>query len=135
MLIALDPGKTIGYAVEVTPGLFRSGQCPADEIWNLLDIANKDRPIETIILESFGESKQRKIIDLRPAEVIGVIKEWARQHGTPVVPQTPSEGKHFFTDVRLKENGVFREPKTTWRHANDAMRHLQYYLKFKKGEE
>lgn len=134
MLIAIDPGgKYVGWAFHYHLAIFYSEQSSPDEVWQKLEAAAASDRIEAIIYESYGRSG--KNIDLRPVETIGVIKEWARQNKVPVVPQTPSEGKHFFTDSRLQEYGVLREPKTEWHHANDAMRHLQYYLKFKHGKE
>ncbi len=43
--------------------------------------------------------------------------------------QSASQGKSIWNDDRLKKVGLFRTPKTTWRHANDATRHYLMFLR------
>jgi hypothetical protein len=141
-LLALDPGATTGWALfqKGSPGeRYTSGQVEQDKVWTLLNTAMfggrdlHDNIIDlTIICESF-QHRQLPKVDYSPVEVIGVVKEWARQNNVEIVWQTPAQGKAFFTDNRLAALDLLKKPKTTWRHANDAMRHILWYLGFGKG--
>src|SRR5574337_1272241 len=129
LIIAIDPGKTMGWAQD--DGVFiTSWQSEDIEAWETLDQIRSNRNVEVIVLERPNSGFERT--DHVVIENCGVIKEWARQHSIPVVLQTPSQGKHFYSDSKLEKLGRFRTPKTPWRHANDAMRHLLYYENFGK---
>jgi len=146
-LLSLDPGATTGWCLFVkgAPGeRYHTGQVSQDKIWSLLVSSrlaqivgggqhdhNYD-PDLTIICESF-QHRQLPKVDLTPVEVIGVVKEWARQNNVEIVWQTAAQGKAFWDDNRLANLDLLRRPKTTWRHANDAMRHMLWYLGFGKG--
>jgi hypothetical protein len=145
-LLALDPGATTGWALFIKGApteRYRSGQVEQDKVWRLLETAkiatteadelDEDGYADLkIICESF-QHRQLPKVDLSPVEVIGVVKEWARQNDVEIVWQTSAQGKAFFNNDRLDALGVLRKPKTTWRHANDATRHLLWYLGFGKG--
>ena len=137
-LLALDPGATTGWAIFTKGAVgerYTSGQVAQDKVWDLLQTARwgQNGPIDlTIICESF-QHRQLPKVDLSPVEVIGVVKEWARQNKVEIVWQTPAQGKAFWDDNRLAKLDLLRKPKTNWRHANDAMRHILWYLGFGKG--
>ena len=145
-LLALDPGATTGWALFVKGApteRYRSGQVGTDKVWRLLETAkmatneagelDEDGYVDlTIICESF-QHRQLPKVDLTPVEVIGVVKEWARQNNIEIVWQTAAQGKAFFDNKRLEALGVLKRPATHWRHANDAMRHMMWYLGFGKG--
>lgn len=122
MILALDPGATTGWARGIDYAADGWGQVPDDNIWTLLENFYPS----LIVIEDFVY-RGRLNIDFTPVEVIGVVKEWARQHRTELVWQTPSQVKHFFTNDRLKEREVYQPGMP---HAMDAMRHLCYYLEF-----
>ncbi len=132
MLLALDPGKTTGWAsYSPEDAAYLRGEVQPDEIWKLLEDthATINETITKLIVERFVHRSKFKV-DLTPVEVIGVVKEWARQTETMIIWQQPSQAKHFFTNDRLKERGVYLAGKP---HANDALRHLLYYQDFGKG--
>jgi hypothetical protein len=129
-IVAIDPGKTTGMTL-VT---FRSGetifesscQVKQDKVWISLDNYKAD----VIVLEKFiGYPKVK--MDFTPVEVMGIVREWCRQHDIDLVEQTPSQAKHYYTDVRLKERELYIKGMP---HANDAMRHALYYLEVTRKE-
>ena len=143
-LLALDPGATTGWAtfIKGVPGeRYHSGQVSQDKVWDLLESAkfmtgaDEDMGVPfdlKIICESF-QHRQLPKVDLSPVEVIGVVKEWARQNNVEIIWQTAAQGKAFWDNNRLATLDLLRKPQTTWRHANDAMRHILWYLGFGKG--
>lgn len=129
MILALDPGGTTGHASyfpEEDPA-FVVGQVQPDQLWEFLQLSLQFK-MKLIICESFNY-RPKAWADLTPVECIGVIKEFARHTEIPTIFQTPEQGKHFFTDDRLKERKLYRKKMP---HANDALRHLLYFLEFDK---
>lgn len=132
-LLAFDPGRTVGWATFQKPREYRSGQFPEDRTRVWLDayhLLPGMTPIDLLIVERFTYRSNLPKADLTPVEVIGVIKEWSRQNHVDIVWQTPAQGKFYFTDDRLKEMELYRVGQP---HANDATRHLLYYLGFGGG--
>lgn len=125
-IIALDPGKVTGWA-SWTKSFWAVGQVEPDGVWPTL--LEDFRDIETLIVERFIH-RPKFHVDLTPVEIIGIIKQFSWQYGIPIVWQTPSQAKHYFTNEKLKEMGLYTPGKT---HGNDAMRHIQYYLEFGEG--
>ncbi len=130
-VLALDPGVTTGYVLvedeDLSPfnGTFH-GQLLPGFIWDLLMNVQPD----VIVCERFLHVQRTKV-DYTPVEVIGVVKEWCRQHPkTKLNFQTPAE-RMFFTDDRLREYGMYFKGK---RHANDAARHYLYWRHFGLGK-
>jgi hypothetical protein len=134
-ILALDPGKTVGWARFEKPNNrdgYKSGEVSSDRLWVLLESIKLKAPLKELVLivEQFTLRRLPKI-DLSAVEAIGVIKEWCRQNNyTQVRWQTPAQAKHFWTDSRLKKFKVYRPGKP---HAMDAMRHLMYFMHFKMG--
>lgn len=125
MIVSLDPGKTTGYAYQNTVGAFGFGELQQDSIWDTLTTLEPD----LLIVESFQFRQARSKVNLVPNEIIGVVKEWARQNNVDIIWQTPSQAKHFFDDARLREGNLWAVGLP---HARDATRHLLYYLQFGK---
>jgi hypothetical protein len=84
-----------------------------------------------IVYESFLYQRRDKV-DLRPVEAIGVIKLYHEIYRTPIISQTPSQGKAFWTDDRLKKLDLWEAGQP---HAMDALRHLLYYQAFKLNDK
>jgi hypothetical protein len=116
-------------------------------LWHLLE---QWTTVNTIIVcESFEfrrneKDRSRDNIVLDSREYIGVVNLYEQYyHETTsnqpgvfeVVYQTAALGKGFWTDKKLAAVGKFAAPKTTWPHANDAMRHLLHYMVFKMNRQ
>lgn len=126
-LLAIDPGLTCGYAIfDTDPDPddppYEAAQCMDHQVYWLLNAHEPD----VVICERFS-LRQAKPTDLTPVEVIGVVKDWCYRTETELVMQTASQAKHFWTNGRLKTQGIYLRGKG---HANDAMRHLLYYILF-----
>lgn len=129
-VIAFDPGQTTGYAAfDNDNDMIWMGEIERDQVWDFLQ--QVEQTTHVMVLERF-QSRPKPYADANPVEVIGVIKEFARQHGLPLVWQTPEQGKHFFSNDRLKERDVWLPGAP---HAQDAARHLLYFLSFNKERE
>lgn len=126
-LVALDPGGITGAALHTRDGFQTFAQVAPEQVWIMLD---NWKP-EVVVMESFL-FRQRTKVDLTPVEVIGRVKEWCRQHDIDLVMQTPAQAKHFWTDEKLKERGVYNKGLP---HANDAARHALYFLEFGAGKK
>lgn len=124
-ILALDPGLTTGYCGNINGGVVH-GQVPPQEIWRTLHTLAPNQ----LIVEAFVWQPRHKV-DLTPVEVIGRIREWSEQADVPIVQEfTLSIVNHYFPDARLKKMDVYFPGE---RHANDAARHLLYYMRFGKG--
>lgn len=136
IIISLDPGQTTGYVIKRDTDKFEYGQCQPDAIWDLLtDVTHSDIPL-IIIYERFDYRRHKTHADLTPVEVIGVIKEFARQTliwkpSLLVYDQFPSQAKSFWTDDRLKEFSMYYSGQE---HARDAARHYLYWSYFGEGK-
>lgn len=82
-----------------------------------------------LVVERFDYRQGQAKAVLTGVEVIGIIKEWCRQKGRggPTMQQG-AQAKHYFTDPRLREAGLWK-PGKRYTHAMDALRHLLYYRK------
>jgi hypothetical protein len=143
-VIALDPGGTTGVAIfqrtehadldngtwerfELKPGHHRT-------LWELLTGGG---PWTTVIWERF--MYQRRELDkgvslsLASVEYIGICKLYEDFHEEDVtfVEQTPAQAKNLWTDNKLKTLGLYMASAP---HANDATRHLLYWLTVNRGE-
>lgn len=116
-------------------------------LWSLLEAWTVTNTI--IVCESFeyrrnAKDRSRDNIVLDSKEYIGVAKLYKemfdhtaadRPGELQLVFQTAAIGKGFWTDEKLQAVRKFSTPKTKWPHANDAMRHLLYYMVFKMGRK
>jgi hypothetical protein len=147
-ILALDPGGTTGWSVfeidldrhgvaaweepPVPAAHFSNfGQLsnPSDKeghhqlLWRLL---SKFQP-NVIICERFDNSGNEfaKIIS---AQYIGVVTLWAELHdGTLLVMQGADQAKSW-AKGKLALLGILLHPVDRWKHANDANKHLLYFL-------
>ena len=134
MLVALDPGKTVGVAIcaydlKKRTARWDHAQVRDNEVWSILELYS-EKGLQRVIAESFT-FRAKTAVNLVGAEVQGIIKEFCRQFRIPYEPQNPSEGKHYFTNKRLIDLDLYIPNKP---HANDATRHLLYYLNFGGGK-
>lgn len=124
--ISLDPGKTTGVCVHD----LRTAELEAWEIGpephhlKLHDLLNGYGP-ELVICERFDYRRLDKV-NLEPVEYIGVTKLWCQQTHTRYHAQMQlGHDRGLWTDSKLKELDLHQPGKP---HANDAMRHMLYYL-------
>lgn len=147
-ILALDPGGTTGWSVfEID--LNRHGAAEWEEppepaahfsnfgqiknpptqdghhelLWKLL---SKFQP-DVIVCERFDNSGNEfaKIIS---SEYIGVVKVWAAMHaGCRLVMQGADQAKDW-SKGKLSLLGILLHPVDKWKHANDANKHLLYFL-------
>jgi len=153
-IIALDPGGTTGWAMwqdtTIMAGAdlgwpwnhFTCGQIGPeehhDDLYILLE-TQQTHPF-TVVCETFEfrqSDNHREGTNLMSREYIGVAKLFVRQRSfvkdgvaqVRYVPQSPSQGKGFVSDEKLKVMGLWVPGQ---KHARDALRHLVYYLVNKK---
>lgn len=132
-LLALDPGVTTGYCngliedglMVVVTGQHRWSQRDLYESIKLLDP-------EVIVYESFEFRRgSRDNLELYSRELIGVTELYIDQHdGVSGHVQSPSQVMMYFTDKKLKADGIYKPGRP---HANDAARHLLYWFTFGPG--
>jgi hypothetical protein len=136
--LALDPGRTTGYAMGHIEEKGKMIVVTGEMEWNhaaLLAQLEWYKP-HIIIYEKFDFRRapkyQRDKVDLFPRELIGVVELYAAQHEDEVklYTQSASSAKGYYIDKKLREDGVYRVAKP---HANDAARHLLHWYTFGPG--
>lgn len=133
-IIAFDPGGTTGFAVgylDEEKGILsiRADEHKFDHnmLFAQLVIVKPD----WVITESFEyRSRARTGLELISSELIGVIKLYAQQSECGFSEQTASTGKGYYTDAKLKTDGLYEKGKP---HAMDALRHLLHWYTFAEG--
>jgi hypothetical protein len=125
--LTIDPGKTNGWAVwKPVTMQYQAGQIPYESVWKMLEQSKYTYELDgPLIVERFNHRQGMPNIDHSPIEVIGVIKEWARQNQWHIHWHNPAQ-KEFFKDEILKKHGLWIPGKP---HAMDALRHLLYFRK------
>ena len=137
-VVAFDPGRTTGYAMgdidEKGKMLVVTGQVEFTRAALLTQLEWYDPDV--IVYERFDFRRsnryQRDKVDLYPRELIGIIELYGETHSGSVRldTQSASAAKGYFTDRKLKEDGVYKPGKP---HANDAARHLCHWFTFGPG--
>lgn len=127
-VLAVDPGKTTGYA------LWSAGHALVSQAENDVFLPYADRLMEAhgaglvVVCEAFviGPDTLRKSFQPWSLEVIGALKYLAWKHGSTFAPlQKAADAKTFVPDTRLKKLGWYERGKE---HGRDAARHLALYL-------
>jgi hypothetical protein len=143
-IISLDPGGTTGYVVwdSSHEGVLyfagswgQLGPDPHHEkLWRLLLEQDTYMSGNLLIICERFDNRGNDFAKLVSVEYIGVVKLYQQvvQHanvcsGQGVVWQG-SDVKTWADNKKLKACGMLLTPMTKWRHANDAMRHLLYYV-------
>ena len=124
ILVALDPGKTTGFALlnTETYNLEVYEMYSPEELGTALLVSS---PIDRIIYEGFQQ--RNKPAELISRNVIGVVDKFASDFNVISFQQSSSVGKTFWTNAKLKAVGAYTKRK---QHGRDATRHLLYYLTF-----
>lgn len=131
--LALDPGGTTGVChVYTSMGalVFTVSEHKLSHHQLALTIAGHTH----VVYETFAyRNAPRPNLDLIPVELIGVIKLVAqREPEMMLYPQSPADGKAFYTDDRLKQSGLWKVGKP---HGRDATRHMLRWMKFGAGAQ
>lgn len=137
-ILSLDPGLTVGWASFRKPNSrdgYASGQWTYDAVGfvHQLDLIHAMNPLDLVVYERFDYRSGLAKANLTPVENIGVLKYWLDLNQVQSEEQWPHMAvgpKAFYNDDRLKLLGVYN---VGHKHANDAMRHLLYYLSFGSG--
>jgi hypothetical protein len=124
-ILAIDPGDTTGFR-RWNQSAQVYGLAACDWVARELD----ETPVHVVVLEkmNLGDKRARKAIrDLQMGlNVIGFVRWFCWSHEILLVEQTNAD-KNQVTDDMLEELGLLLTPKKTWRHANDAARHMVFY--------
>lgn len=156
-ITALDPGGTTGVAMYDADVLFDIRESPEylNEKFDSLQLNDPDHHktlkhllerrhvANTIIVcESFQYRRpvDAPAVSLVSVEYIGVVKLLVQERpdiqivwqttGKVIPPKNKNMAGGFWTDDKLKQVRKFSPGK---KHANDAMRHLLYYMAFTMG--
>jgi hypothetical protein len=127
ILLAIDPGKTVGAAVWSEGRLVEHGQCdsfafltwmeaivPLYAGWDLQVVCERYK---------LGPRSLKTGSDFEWAtDVIGTVRYWCRKYDVSLIMQDPAKAKSFSTDDKLRRH-LWYLP-TPGGHANDAARHL-----------
>lgn len=121
-IVALDPGLTIGITTVTNRYSYRHNQLtPANfphPHETLFDLLSSLQP-KKIIYERFDFRAAKNGVVLKGVEFIGVIELYAQLKCIECTAISPSTGKAFWNNDKLKALGVYRPGMP---HANDATR-------------
>lgn len=133
-ILALDPGQTVGWATATDGSFTVSGQLPEATFSDLRKLIGSFKP-DLIIMEKYvlypWKADEQGYSSFFTPRIIGTVETFAWEH-VPQIPigwQGAGQGKGFCTDDKLKSWGFFNRGK---KHANDATRHMCYFLLFGK---
>lgn len=135
-ILALDPGGTTGWTSYDDDG----GKVPAwgwgqleeeDHHVQLYDLLDRQQP-DVVVCERFTYRPHLPHAVLISRDYIGVATLWCKQNGVEIVMQMPAHAKGLWDDKKLKAVNLYQVNK---RHANDATRHLLYYLTINIGDQ
>lgn len=137
--LAVDPGKTTGWALSHDNVLTKSGEASFDDFCSLLDDLfnyrrydgshDTNRPAEIVAERYVITPRTAKLSQQTTAlEVIGILRYVAFLDEIPLTLQTPADAKRFATNDRLEARGWLQRPLAANDHANDAIRHLLTFL-------
>jgi hypothetical protein len=141
-VLALDPGKTTGYACgylnDARNMEFEVGeeQFSLGDMYEFLEgfIGSHVHPTHVVYEDFTYRNASRGGLDLTPVKMLGII-ELYRERYEPMVgfhKQSAATGKAFWSDPKLKEIGLHARGK---KHGRDATRHLLQWLAFGAGSQ
>lgn len=129
-IVALDPGGTTGVSsIEFDERTHEIREAtlmqlgPHEHHTEIEDVI-KDATI--VVCEGFEyRNNSRSGLVLVSKEYIGVVKAYCTNHNIRYEEQTAAQAKGFISDKALKRLGLY---SSNAKHANDATRHLLYYI-------
>lgn len=127
-ILALDPGVTTGLSVYTTEKTFVSFQFASDKFdaphGAFIDLLTTIGP-QVILYEAFHFRQDKTGTNLTGVEFIGIAKAYAQKIDVPLYSITPSQGKAFWDNNKLKALGLYK-PATP--HGMDATRILLTFM-------
>lgn len=125
MIFAFDPGKITGVAKWDDEHGFWAAQFTVEELYQFVDDACEQ--IGFAQIEKFTISAQtiKKSRETEPLDIIGYLRYAAWRCGFEIGWTKPPDVMATFTDASLKKANMFTPGRG---HANDAARHLAWYL-------
>lgn len=131
-VIAVDPGRCTGYCYAA----FSEGELyfypfqSVDDVDDLWDRFRLFKPSH-IVMEDFEfRGGARRGLDLFPVQLIGVARLWNAYHPGGFYLQKASIGKSYYSDLTLKQLGLYKRGDE---HGRDASRHLLQWATFGPG--
>lgn len=129
IILAIDPGKTTGWAILDPEGVFHSDQVAGrfDFYRTLRALAAPGHPLE-VVIEAFTITARTSTTDRQydALYIIGYVEAVCEVNGWDFTTQSPGSAKAFASNDKLAAIG-WRNP-TPGGHADDAARHLLTYL-------
>lgn len=124
-VLAVDPGKTTGWATLSHDGSLGFGEDPWSDYLRWFEATTQF--YDVVVCESFHitASTAKKSFQPWSLEAIGVMRFLLSKHGKDLVLQSPGEAMSFSTNDKLKAAGMWVVGKP---HARDAARHLLLYM-------
>ncbi len=128
-VMGIDPGEDTGLATHTTGNFVKDIFSWQDQYTHdqFLQQLNEYHP-DIIVCESF-DHRAKDNANYAPVEYIGMVKWYVERRDTILVFQTPSFGKAYFDNEKLKKLGLYVPGKD---HVDQmmAVRHLlQFYMK------
>ena len=121
-IVALDPGLTIGICIFNELGEYEQRQLKPMEYPHphetVFDVLSEIDP-KVIIYERFDFRAAKNGVVLAGVEFIGVIELYAQIKCLGITKISPSDGKAFWTDNKLRMLDLYKRGMP---HANDATR-------------
>lgn len=126
-VLSIDPGVDVGlgyYVIGTDIKFMRAWQHQYTHD-QFIGILNEYHP-DIIVCESF-DHRAKDNNNYTPVEYIGLVKWYVERRDVVLVMQTPSFGKAYFDDVKLKKLGMYVPGKD---HVDEmmAVRHMLQFL-------
>lgn len=126
LIYAFDPGTLTGVACwDTETSAFYADQLTVTELYEYVDSACEQIGFAQVEKFTITQQTIRKSRVSDPMDVIGYLKYAAWRCGFECGWSKPAEVMATFPDEALKLAGMFTRGKG---HANDAARHLAWYL-------
>lgn len=130
--LGIDPGDLTGVAVvSDSGGIMDFDNLNSDQMMEFLEKVKQYEPIHRIIMENYIVYRQRAQqhtgSKLVAAQVIGIVKFWAKQNNIPITLQM----SHILS-IAQKQSGLIPRGAHKVNHWVDAANHVYYYMYQKK---
>ena len=128
LIVSLDPGVTTGIAVKRSDKTFFELITISEKKLNEMDLFEFLNAVDPdiIVYEDFIHTQVIKV-NLTPAHLIGVVKQYSQFARIPAISSAPSN-KAWWTNHKIKTIDLWEKGKP---HGMDALRHLLFYETFK----